>query len=150
MTRRITTLAVLIAFISLLAFTFATCHGRIREYMAASAQPVAILPITTHDFGRVPAGQALVAHFPLKNDGRRRLIVRQRTSSCECVSGDQETVVLQPGESSEITATLDTETLNGGYQMELSFTTSAPNLPSFKLTLLADVRRPPRVAELAE
>jgi hypothetical protein len=102
---------------------------------------VAVLDRSEWDFGPVLSGPTLRAKFPVKNVGEHRLILRQEVSSCECVAGDQPTLILEPGESTEITATMDTRELNGAFQMELSYTTSAPNLPKFKLTLLADVHR---------
>ena len=101
--------------------------------------PLLVLDHDRWDFGDVRPGATLVTHFPIRNVGHRRLIVRRRTSSCECASGNQATIIVQPGESTKITATLDTNDLRGGQRMELDFTTSAPNLPKFRLTLLADV-----------
>ena len=116
---------------------------RLKEGLAGQAphpdSAILVLDRDLWDFGVVRPGTTFVTHFTLRNVGRRRLIARQQSSSCECVAADQNTIILQPGQSTEITATLDTQNLRGGYQMELHFTTSAPNLPKFKLTLLADV-----------
>jgi hypothetical protein len=103
-------------------------------------QAVIVVERTVWDFGQVRRGLTLRAKFPVTNVGDRRLVLHQRTSSCECVAGEEQTIILQPGESTEVTATLDTRELQGAFQMEFAFTTSAPNLPTFQLTLLADIQ----------
>lgn len=100
------------------------------------------VPVTLHDFGQVTAGEVLQTRFAVKNDGDRRLLLRQRKTSCECISGTSRPMIIEPGASTIITATLDTEKLQGAYQMELHYTTSAPNLPNFTLIVRATVRLP--------
>jgi hypothetical protein len=137
----VVTVALVCFFAFRLFSTFASMEIRTDRALTPEG-PIPVLERDLWDFGVVPSGPTLVTLFPIKNVGGRRLIVRRRTSSCECVAGDQDTIILQPGESTEITATLDTRELEGAFQLELPYTTSAPNLPKFTLYVRATVTRP--------
>lgn len=103
-------------------------------------QAAAVLKRTQWDFGAVQQGDVLRTSFPIQNLGNRRLIVQQKSSSCECASSPSQTIIIQPGKSTTIAAVVDTSGIEGAFQMELEFTTSDPQLPEFTLTLLSEVR----------
>jgi hypothetical protein len=122
-------------------FVLACLTSGSRGASRVNAEPRVVLERTTWDFGRVPAGSKLLARFPVKNAGDRRLVLRQQVSSCECIASEaQSTIILQPGRSTTLEAQIDTTKLQGACQLELTFKTSAPNLPTFQLKLLADVQ----------
>ena len=105
-----------------------------------SQQAIAVLKSTQWDFGVVQQGEILRTSFFIQNVGDRRLIVQQRSSSCDCASTPSQTMIVQPGKSANIAATVDTHGIEGAFQMELEFTTSDPQLPEFTLSLLSEVR----------
>jgi len=118
--------------------------ARSRETDSAREQqrPVAVLEWTEYDFGTFEAGPTLQARFPLRNDGARRLIVMEKSRSCECVSGRRREIILEHGESTELEAVLQTRGLRSNVRLELDYTTSDPQLPQFRLTVIADIISP--------
>ena len=69
-------------------------------------RPIAVLKRTEWDFGTVSAGPTLRAAFPVRNAGNRRLILREHSRSCDCVSAARPSIIVQPGESVELVTTL--------------------------------------------
>ncbi|HEX7447199.1 MAG TPA: DUF1573 domain-containing protein [Pirellulales bacterium] len=103
--------------------------------------PQAVLSDTTLDLGAVPAGQLLMARFPVENRGTRRLVLTQLDGSCDCIRGDRAEIVVGAGEASDIRVKLATEELSGPMQLDLRYATNDPGLPTFALRVLADVTR---------
>ena len=113
------------------------------ELLGQEVQPdrpaVAWIPVTELDLGQVVAGQVVKTRFQVVNKGGRRLIIRQHTASCPCVSARTKPVILLPGETRYIAITLDSHDLEGPFQMEMDYTTSDPELPQFTLKLTVEV-----------
>ena len=112
--------------------------------------PVVTLDRTEHDFGRVPAGALLLAGFQVKNAGGKRLVVREQSRGCECVTGGRPEVIVPPGGSQDLTPGLDTKKLAGPLRTTIQYRTNDPNRPAITLVLLADVVPSPAVPEAAK
>ncbi|HEX5444459.1 MAG TPA: DUF1573 domain-containing protein [Pirellulales bacterium] len=120
----------------------AVVFGRLRLAPHDSeAVPHAVVPDTLLDFGEVPAGRPLTAHFPVENHGARRLVLTQLDASCDCIRGDRPEIVVGAGESSDIQVRLETEELSGPMQLDLRYATNDPILPTIAVRVLADVTR---------
>ena len=91
------------------------------------------------DVGQVVAGSILTVEFPVKNTGSRRLFIRQKSVSCECGS-DGDSMALLPGESSIIKQQLNTDKLNGPFEIEWEYSTSSKKMPTFTLRVFVDVK----------
>ncbi len=105
----------------------------------SSQHAVARIPVTAIDLGRVAAGTVLETRFKVVNDGGRRLILRQQTSSCPCVTGRSQPLILFPDETKYITLCLDSRNLEGPFQLEMNYSTNDPGMPKFALRLRVDV-----------
>jgi Protein of unknown function (DUF1573) len=108
--------------------------------------PVATPGQTSWNFGPVTAGPVLVARFTVHNQGGRRLVLNQKSQSCECASTGTPTIVIPPGASGVVVAKLKTKDIRGSVAVEATFATSDPSRPTLTFTLLADVH--PAVEEL--
>jgi hypothetical protein len=96
------------------------------------------LPYDQLDIGLVDAGPILTAEFPITNTGNRRLFIRQKSVSCECGS-DGDLVTLLPGESSIIKIQLETQHLDGQFEIEWEYSTSSKYMPKFTLRAFLSV-----------
>lgn len=123
----------------------AAFHLTLRQ---AALQPVAggeaaiELAETRRDFGPVPAGDPLTATFHVRNAGTRRLVLNEEIcGSCEEDPAEQ-TILIPPGASQELTVTLETAGLAGRILQDRRFTTNDPHTPQFTLSLLAEIIPP--------
>jgi hypothetical protein len=101
---------------------------------------VALLYGDTYDFGDVSPGAILEARFPLENEGGRRLIIVEKSRSCDCIRAGQEELFVPPGGQMELVARLDTRKASGPMRLEIEYWTNAPNRPQLRLVLLANIR----------
>lgn len=65
------------------------------------------------DFGTVPYGQTQVHHFKITNTTDRVVTITGSRVSCGCVSTSLQAYTLRPGESTYLTATMDTKRFIG-------------------------------------
>ena len=65
------------------------------------------------DFGTVPFGQTQVHHFKITNTTQGVVTITNHRVSCGCVSTTLQTNTLRPGESTYLTATMDTRRFIG-------------------------------------
>jgi hypothetical protein len=105
--------------------------------------PQLVLDRTRHDFGIVTAGATLKAEFVVTNAGGHRLILREGSRSCECVSGTFPKIIIPPGASKPLVAALETRKILGPAALEVRYWTNDPRTPVVTLTLLADVAATP-------
>jgi len=100
------------------------------------------LGTTQRDFGRVVQGDVLREEFAIKNAGTRRLVVQRNTGGCCGQPVETQAIMVAPGESATLPVEWDTAAMAGDAQHVVQFTTNDPKLPSFSLTLRADVQPP--------
>jgi hypothetical protein len=77
--------------------------------------------------------------FPIKNTGSRRLILNELDLSCGCGEQIRQTIIISPGETEELTVTLDTRATMGRPEVIARYLTNDPSLPQFDLTVRATV-----------
>ena len=61
--------------------------------------PRLTLDRTTHDFGKLEAGQTATARFTVRNTGKQPLVLGAISSSCYCVGYKQAPAPIKPGQS---------------------------------------------------
>jgi Protein of unknown function (DUF1573) len=113
-----------------------------RNDMNSTKGPVASPGQTSWNFGAVTAGPDLVAKFTVRNLGGRRLVLNQKSQSCECASTGTPTIVILPGASDVLIAKLKTKDIRGAVAIEVVYATSDPSRPTLTFTLLSDVHSP--------
>jgi hypothetical protein len=116
--------------------------GCISPAMSISGRtgPVAaslVLPKTVRDLGRTSTRQERGVPFQIRNVGTRRLVINEVDAGCGCGDPRRKTVIIPPGESVEVTVTLDTRFANGPVENIATFTTSDPGHPRFDLIVRA-------------
>jgi hypothetical protein len=57
---------------------------------------------TTHDFGKMEAGQQPSARFTIRNTGKQELVLGQLTSTCNCVGYKSTPAPIKPGQSGTV------------------------------------------------
>ncbi|GGG41300.1 DUF1573 domain-containing protein [Hymenobacter glacieicola] len=99
--------------------------------------PRLVLDRTTHDFGKMEAGQAPVARFTVKNTGKQELVLGAITSQCYCVGYRNVPSPIKPGQSATVELVYSQRKL--GTQAEPVVITSNDLNGDAKLTLKATV-----------
>ena len=64
--------------------------------------PRLVLDRTTHDFGKMEAGQQPAARFTVKNTGKQDLVLGMITSPCNCVGYKKAPQPIKPGQSAVV------------------------------------------------
>ena len=91
-----------------------------------------------HDFGTVAAGSVLSQTFRVRNDGGRRLILSHVANECGCLAVEPE-IVISPGGTRRIIATLDTSGFRGPLAVPVRYQTNDPRQPLLTFRLLAHI-----------
>jgi hypothetical protein len=121
------------------AILCAACVSLAAEGTAPAApQPRCSVKEARFDAGRVAKGEPLTHDFVLENLGGAALEITAKPS-CGCTVTKYDSTI-RPGETGKISATLTTSALGGPVQKFITVTTNDPQMPSFQLTLAADVR----------
>lgn len=89
------------------------------------------------DLGRTSVRKEWKVDFPVRNTGTRRLVLNEVNSDCDCGAGLGRTTIIPPGETRDVTLTLDTRLASGPIEATANFTTSDPALPVLNLTVHA-------------
>lgn len=107
-----------------------------------AAQPQISCDQPLWQLGTVPQKQKYEHKFPIRNDGNATLEILNVIPSCQCAAGIPEKRRLEPGESTEIKATLETLTFKGPLIKTIQVVTNDPKTRNFMLTIKADVVPP--------
>ena len=94
---------------------------------------------TVWDFGRVTQTAQLEAGFTVRNIGRQRLFLNQRSQSCDCLSAKKPEVIVPPGRETKIKVVLDTRRFHGAFRERFQYRTNDPDRPTLTLTLVGDI-----------
>jgi hypothetical protein len=78
------------------------------------------------DFGTVPFGPTLVHHFKITNTTNQTVSIKGARVSCGCVSAGVSAYTLKPGESTYLTAHMDTKRFVGHKEVIVYVTFSQP------------------------
>jgi hypothetical protein len=82
-----------------------------------------------YDAGEVVKGELIRAKFTVKNTGDYPLVIADVSTSCSCTVGDYTKDPIQPGETGEVIATVDTDRV-GGAKVDKAVTLLANTQPS--------------------
>ena len=67
-----------------------------------AASPHLVLDQSTHDFGKMEAGQQPIARFTVRNTGKTELVLGALTSGCYCVGYKNNPAPIAPGQSAVV------------------------------------------------
>ncbi|MCX6239461.1 MAG: DUF1573 domain-containing protein [Bacteroidia bacterium] len=87
----------------------------------------------TFDFGEIPEGKTVEYSFKITNKGKRELIIRNVTASCDCTAGKPASNTIQPGGNTDMKVTFDS---HGKVGMQNKIITVISNDPGHATTIL--------------
>jgi hypothetical protein len=94
---------------------------------------------TVYDFGSTSAVQQLAGKFIISNTGSGTLEIKKPQPSCGCTVPALTKDKLAPGESTELTFTLNVSTPRGHLEKHITVPSNDPTQPTANLTLKADI-----------
>lgn len=103
------------------------------------ARPVLDFEHTNGEFGTVVEGAVLSTTFTLRNLGTRRLVVNEEVCRPCGSTGAPRTVIVKPGDSANITVSVDTNGVSGRLRHLRHYTTNDPDNPRFEILVSATV-----------
>ena len=106
----------------------------------SSAAPSVKLLEPAYDFGAVFQGAQVKHTFSLGNSGPGTLTIGSVTTSCGCTVAQPSKHQVQPGETTDITATFDTGSDKGPAERVITVATNDPKQPRVMLTIKGDVK----------
>jgi len=87
----------------------------------------------TFDFGEIQQGKIADYTFKITNKGKRELVIRSVTASCSCTTGQPASNLVQPGNSTEMKISFDS---NGKIGMQNKIITIISNDPGHSTSIL--------------
>ena len=114
-------------------------HYQVHAQAGDQQVPALVLKHSLQDFGAVSAGRKLSARFPIRNDGRRRLILREEFRNCSCLTGGKPEIIVAPGKTVELEVIMHTSQLSGAVRKLVRYRTNDPKLPMLTVRLVAEV-----------
>ena len=93
-----------------------------------------------HDFGATPRGPQLLHYFRFTNSGKDTLTISNVRVSCGCVTASAPVTQVKPGESSYITAQMDSRRFSGHKAVTIYVQFSAPRFEEISLQVQANGR----------
>lgn len=91
-------------------------------------------PRATLDFGEAPQNDKVEYDFVLENRGKKQLKIDRVTATCGCTVGQPEKTALEPGESTKVKATFNTQTFSGPVTKSMIVESNDPTQARFNLT----------------
>lgn len=91
------------------------------------------------DFGKIKEDERPVHIFTIKNTGREELIISRVRASCGCTATMLSSDNIKPGQSAELQATFNPTGFNGIVKKDIHIESNDPQLPSTKVTIIAEV-----------
>lgn len=104
--------------------------------------PIIKFEKTNFNFVSAKQGEKVECVYTFSNQGKSDLIIRKIKASCGCTATYPEKTVLKPGESSKITATLNTAGREGKQYKTISVICNDPATPNVALSLEGLVEKP--------
>ncbi len=114
-----------------------------RAGSAAGQGPRIQFAETTHDFGQMRGDEKRSHRWVFRNVGDAPLIVLDTRSSCGCTASVAEESEIPPGGSGVLLVTFDASGQYGTVRKTVVVTTNDPVQPRVRLTIKAEVARPP-------
>lgn len=88
-----------------------------------------------HDFGKIKENQSVSTKFTLTNTGASPLIIRQTKSNCSCTLAKTGKETLQPGESTDLEVTFNSEGRRGNQQKSVTVFSNDPRAAAQRVTV---------------
>jgi hypothetical protein len=110
-------------------FLRCSVEGKVRPAVAPAkvgpAMPLPVIEHSVHDFGTLPAGQAVVHDFQIRNTGTAWLEIQRVRTSCGCLVGKVTPKRIAPGKSRVLRVVLKTTGRIGRQRLSVHVTTNA-------------------------
>ncbi len=87
----------------------------------------------TFEFGEIPEGKKVDYTFKIMNKGKKPLVIRSVTTSCDCTTGQPTSNTIQPGQETEMKISFDS---HGKMGMQNKIITVISNDPGHATTIL--------------
>jgi hypothetical protein len=95
---------------------------------------------TNYDFGTINEGQLVKTDFVFTNTGKSPLNIRETKANCGCTVSKPDKDTLDPGESSKITVTFNSQGRRGRQQKMVTIFSNDPTAPTQQITIKGQVR----------
>ncbi len=95
----------------------------------------------TFDFGEIPEGKKVNYTFKILNKGKKPLIIRSISASCECTTGQPASNTIQPGSSTEMKVTFDSKGTVGIQNKILTVISNDPENTTTAIRVTGSVKR---------
>lgn len=118
-----------------------TVMATIEEYFPPMTEeelaraPKLTLAKTSHDFGNIKEGELVKAEFTFTNTGKSPLNIRETKANCGCTVSKPEKNTLEPGESSKITVTFNSNGRRGRQQKMVTIFSNDPKAPTQQISI---------------
>jgi hypothetical protein len=96
-----------------------------QEFKTKDGKPALSINNTTYDFGKIPQGEPASHSFTIKNTGDAPLVIKDVKPSCGCTTPKWPRKPIAPGDSAEIKAVYDAESM-GAFQKSIRVKTNVP------------------------
>ena len=128
---RTSCLALGLATISLLS---ASCSSSQPKTSQSKGEPHFIVEKKIHSFGKINAGEQLVAYFQIQNDGKTPLILERFDTGCGCLEAELPKKPIVPGGKEYISVIFDSTGEFGNIYKVMKVYTNDPR-KTFNLTV---------------
>ncbi|MGL4412410.1 MAG: DUF1573 domain-containing protein [Bacteroidales bacterium] len=102
--------------------------------------PLAYVETQSFDFGTIDEGQEVTHSFNLTNKGKRILLIRSASSSCDCTLLKLQKDSILPGESIPLTLYFNSKGKYGAQQRQIKIKTNDPQNSIIELWLTGEVK----------
>lgn len=102
------------------------------------AGPKIAVDESTHNFGASKTGSSVEHEFTLRNDGDTTLTIKSIKPACGCTVAELSDTSLEPGETTQLEATLSLKNRTGMQRRSITVTSDDPETPSLKLWLTGE------------
>ena len=102
--------------------------------------PVLDIGMDTFDAGLLPNDKITTKTIPVKNTGRKKLVIRQITTTCACTTGKITPMEIMPGATATMEITIEPDRILGFYSEKLlTILSNAPASPMKELVVKAHI-----------
>ena len=102
--------------------------------------PILEIGMDRFDAGLVPNDQITVKTIPVKNTGRKKLVIRQITTTCACTTGKITPAEIMPGRTATMEITIEPDRVAGFYSAkQLTIMSNAPATPMKDLLVVVSI-----------
>jgi hypothetical protein len=122
---------------------FITAAGLVAGMLHAA--PRLEVPVTLHDFGKVPQGEIARHNFKIKNIGDEPLEITEVKPACGCTTAGEWTRTIAPGETGTIPIQFDTGHFSGAVSKTIAVVTNDPEHRQTTLEIKAAIWTPVQV-----